>query len=67
MIQTGFISGAIFNGTHADYHRPTDTPDKINYSLLEKRAKMVFYTAWEMANREEMLRRDLKLEKPKAF
>jgi hypothetical protein len=56
-----------FNGTHADYHRPTDTPDKINYSLLEKRAKMVFYTAWEMANREEMLRRDLKLEKPKAF
>ena len=56
-----------FNGTHADYHRPTDTPDKINYSLLEKRARLVFYTAWEMSNREDMLRRDLKLEKPKAF
>jgi Zn-dependent M28 family amino/carboxypeptidase len=48
-----------FNGTHADYHRPTDTPDKINYDLLEKRAKLVFYTAWEMANRNEMLKRDL--------
>ena len=50
-----------FNGTHADYHRPTDTPDKINYDLLEKRAKLVFYTAWEMANRNEMLKRDLAL------
>lgn len=53
-----------FNGTHADYHRPTDTPDKINYDLYAKRAQFVFYTAWEMANREEMLKRDLKLEVP---
>jgi hypothetical protein len=50
-----------FNGTHADYHRPTDTPDKINYSLLAKRAQLVFYTAWEMANRPQMLKRDLPL------
>ncbi len=50
-----------FNGTHADYHRPTDTPDKINYKLMEKRARFVFYTAWEMANRNEMLKRDLAL------
>lgn len=46
----------------ADYHRPTDTPDKINYSLLAKRAKLVFYTAWEMANRNEMLKRDIPLD-----
>ncbi len=50
-----------FNGTHADYHRPTDTPDKINYRLMERRAKLVFYTAWEMANRDAMLKRDLAL------
>jgi hypothetical protein len=56
-----------FNGTHADYHRPTDTPDKINYVMMAKRAQLVFYTAWEMANREEMLKRDLKLEKPRGF
>ena len=41
-----------FNGTHEDYHQPTDTPDKINYNLLENRARLVFYTAWEVANKE---------------
>lgn len=56
-----------FNGVHADYHKPTDTPDKINYKLMAKRGQLVFYTAWEMANRDAMLKRDLKLEKPKAF
>lgn len=53
-----------FNGTHADYHRPSDTPDKINYDLMAKRAKFVFYTAWEMANRNDMLKRDIPLEIP---
>lgn len=42
-----------FNGTHEDYHQPTDTPEKINYELLSKRTQLVFYTAWEIANREE--------------
>lgn len=45
----------------ADYHKPTDTPDKINYTLLKKRAQLVFYTAWEMANRDAMMKRDLEL------
>lgn len=56
-----------FNGVHADYHRPTDTPDKINYKLMAKRAQLVFYTAWEMANRNDMLKRDIKLDVPKGF
>jgi Zn-dependent M28 family amino/carboxypeptidase len=51
----------------ADYHRPTDTPDKINYDLMAKRAQLVFYTAWEMANRKDMLKRDMPLEAPRAF
>jgi hypothetical protein len=42
-----------FNGTHEDYHRPTDTPDKINYDLLAKRSQLIFYTAWELANRKD--------------
>ena len=50
-----------FNGVHPDYHRPTDTPDKIKYDLLEKRARLVFFTAMEMANREEMIKRDIPL------
>lgn len=48
----------------ADYHRATDTPDKINYNLMAKRAQLVFYTAWEMANRNEMVKRDLQLQVP---
>ncbi|MEO7393838.1 MAG: M28 family peptidase [Chitinophagaceae bacterium] len=56
-----------FNGVHSDYHKPTDTPDKINYKLMAKRGQLVFYTAWEMANREEMMKRDIQLEKPKGF
>ncbi|WP_245729127.1 M28 family peptidase [Niabella drilacis] len=45
----------------ADYHKPTDTIEKINFALMAKRAQMIFYTAWEMANRDQMLKRDLKL------
>ncbi|WP_298903074.1 M28 family peptidase [uncultured Psychroserpens sp.] len=44
-----------FNGTHDDYHRPSDTADKIEYDLLENRTRLVFYTAWEVANREGRL------------
>jgi len=51
-----------FNGTHADYHRPTDTVDKINFDLMEKRDHFIFYTAWEMANRNDMLKRDIPLQ-----
>lgn len=42
-----------FNGTHEDYHQPSDTPDKIEYDLLENRTRLVFHTAWEVANRDE--------------
>lgn len=46
----------------ADYHKPTDTVDKINFELYEKRVRMIFYTAWEIANRNEMLNRDIPLD-----
>ena len=44
-----------FNGTHADCHRPGDTPDKINYDLLKNRAQLVFHTAWQVANLDARL------------
>lgn len=47
-----------FNGVHADYHKATDTPDKIEYDLLQKRAQLVFATAWELANRSERIKVD---------
>ena len=47
-----------FNGVHEDYSLPTDTPDKINYELLEKRTKLIFATAWQLANQKKRLKVD---------
>jgi len=44
-----------FNGEHEDYTKPTDTADKINYPLLAKRAKLIFATAWYLANSDVRL------------
>lgn len=40
-----------FDGVHEDYHRPSDTPDKIDYRKMEKVARTVYATMWELANR----------------
>ncbi len=48
----GIPSVFLFNGTHADYHKPTDSADKIEYDALAKRAQFAFVVAWELANRE---------------
>ncbi len=47
-----------FSGLHADYHKPTDDVDKIDFNLLENRLHLVFATAWELANREERVKVD---------
>jgi len=44
-----------FNGVHPDYHKATDTAEKIEYEALKKRAQLVFLTAWEILNRDERL------------
>ncbi len=47
-----------FNGVHEDYHKPTDDVEKINFKKMEKITRLVFYTAWEIANREERIKVD---------
>lgn len=42
-----------FNGIHKDYHDVGDTVDKIDFDLLAERSRLVFYTAWELVNRDE--------------
>lgn len=44
-----------FNGVHEDYHKATDTVDKIIFSKMEKITRLVFHTAWELANRNERI------------
>lgn len=49
--KNGIPSVFLFNGVHADYHKATDSADKIEYDALAKRAQFAFATAWELANR----------------
>ncbi|HEX8151452.1 MAG TPA: M28 family peptidase [Pyrinomonadaceae bacterium] len=39
-----------FDGVHEDYHRPTDSPDKIDYKKMENITRTVFVLASELAN-----------------
>lgn len=48
-----------FNGVHADYHKPTDTVDKINFEKMEKITQLVFFTAWDLANRNSRIKVDI--------
>jgi len=49
-----------FDGIHEDYHQPSDEVEKIEFDLLAQRAQCVFYTAWEIANREGRIVADKK-------
>ncbi|MFH0989105.1 MAG: M28 family peptidase [bacterium] len=49
-----------FNGTHADYHRPTDTVDKINFAKMEKITRLIYHTAWKVANGQHPPKKDVK-------
>ncbi|MAO01309.1 MAG: peptidase M28, partial [Flavobacteriales bacterium] len=45
-----------FNGVHEDYHKATDTLEKIDYYKIERITKLIFLTAWELANKEERIK-----------
>lgn len=51
-----------YNGAHTNYHKSSDTENKINYELLSKRVKLVFSIAWNIANRDFLLKRDMRLQ-----
>ncbi len=39
-----------FDGIHENYHKPSDSVDKIDFAKLEKVTRTIFATAWELAN-----------------
>ena len=41
-----------FNGVHPDYHQASDEISKIEFDKLEARARLVFFLAWDLANRD---------------
>ena len=44
-----------FSGTHEDYHRTTDTADKILFDKMELVARHIFHVTWELANRNDRI------------
>ena len=44
-----------FNGVHDDYHKVTDTVEKIDFQKIETITRLVFLTAWELANRDQRI------------
>lgn len=51
-----------FNGVHEDYHRPTDTIEKLDFDAMEHITKLVFFTAWELVNRGDRIKVDVKAD-----
>ncbi|HLM02368.1 MAG TPA: M20/M25/M40 family metallo-hydrolase, partial [Pyrinomonadaceae bacterium] len=39
------------DGDHEDYHQPSDSIEKIDFEQMEKIARTIFATGWELANR----------------
>jgi hypothetical protein len=53
-----------FNGVHEDYHKASDEVSKINFELLAKRAQLVYYTGWDLLNRDKRPIVDVKNDMP---
>ncbi|MEQ1935150.1 MAG: M20/M25/M40 family metallo-hydrolase, partial [Fimbriimonadaceae bacterium] len=49
----------LFDGFHPDYHRATDTVDKINFDKLTNAAKLFYLVGMNAANRDKMFPRDV--------
>ncbi len=45
-----------FSGVHEDYHKASDEVDKILFDKVETITQLVFYTAWELANKPTRLK-----------
>jgi Zn-dependent M28 family amino/carboxypeptidase len=45
-----------FDGVHVDYHRPSDTVDKIDFSKMTQITRLVFETGWRIANLDHRLK-----------
>ena len=41
-----------FTGEHDDYHKVTDTVDKVLFERMERIVRMIYYTGWKVANKK---------------
>lgn len=47
-----------FKGLHEDYHKPSDTMQKLRYQDMLDTGRFIFHTAWELANRPQRVKVD---------
>ncbi|HEY0866733.1 MAG TPA: M28 family peptidase [Fimbriimonas sp.] len=50
----------LFDGFTPDYHQPTDTVDKINFTKLANAARLFYLAAFDVANRDKPVAKDVK-------
>lgn len=51
-----------FSGTHPDYHRPSDTVEKIDFDKMEKIGRHLFHLLWAAANNPQSIMPDAELK-----
>ncbi len=44
-----------FSGVHEDYHRISDTVEKIQFEKMVKIGKLIFHTVWQLANQDKTI------------
>ena len=59
--QNGIPIAFWFDGVHEDYHQPGDSPDKIDYQKMEKVARTILLTLWELTDLRERPKIDKQL------
>src|SRR5688572_4851886 len=59
--QNGIPIAFWFTGTHQDYHGAGDHADKIDYAKMEKIARTIFLTMWELTDLKERPKIDKQL------
>jgi Zn-dependent M28 family amino/carboxypeptidase len=46
-----------FDGVHVDYHKPTDTIDKIDFEKMTRVGRLALETGWRIANLDHQLKK----------
>lgn len=47
-----------FTGLHDDYHRPTDTVEKIEFDKMTRIGRLIYFTTWEVADFNSTLKQN---------
>jgi len=58
-VKNGIPAIFYFSGVHEDYHKPTDTVDKIEFEKMTEITRLIFRTALEVANTDSDLTPDV--------